>query len=225
MGLRYTPVADHAVLVEFTDLSQEVALARVRHLDAAVGQAGMLGVRECVPAMVSLLVCFDPIVTDHVAITRGLQALEGVVMPLHAVAKVHAVPLCYEADVAPDLAEVAARVGMSVEAVIAAHLAGEYCVFMYGFAPGYAYLNGVPQCLHLPRKPAAKRGVAAGSVIVAGGQCLMTTLVMPTGWWIIGRSPVRVLQDDTARPFLFNVGDHVRFHRITRTALEAAWQS
>jgi inhibitor of KinA len=65
------------------------------------------------------------------------------------------------------------------------------------------------------------RGVPDGSVIIAGAQCLITTLTMPTGWWIIGRSPTRVLTGDTARPFLFDVGDHVRFRRISQSDYEA----
>jgi inhibitor of KinA len=92
---------------------------------------------------------------------------------------------------------------------------------MYGFAPGYAYLSGLPAALHLPRKDRAKRAVPAGSVIIAGAQCLITTLTMPTGWWIIGQSPAQVLRDDPDRPFLFDVGDEVRFRRIGRAALPA----
>jgi inhibitor of KinA len=68
------------------------------------------------------------------------------------------------------------------------------------------------------------RGVAAGSVIIAGPQCLVTTLTMPTGWWIIGRSPTRILTSDPARPFLFDVGDKVRFRRISRAEFAAFGQ-
>ena len=87
---------------------------------------------------------------------------------------------------------------------------------MYGFAPGYAYLAGVPQALHLPRKPTALRDVPKGRVIIAGPQCIVTTLTMPTGWWIIGASPAQILRTDPARAFLFDVGDTVRFRRISR---------
>ena len=104
--------------------------------------------------------------------------------------------------------------GLAPEDVVAAHLAGAYRVAMYGFAPGYAYLSGVPEPIRLPRKAAPVRGVAAGSVIVAGAQCLVTTLTMPTGWWVIGRSPTRILDEGAARPFLFDLGDSVRFRRI-----------
>jgi inhibitor of KinA len=94
---------------------------------------------------------------------------------------------------------------------------------MYGFAPGYAYLAGVPEEIRLPRKQAAVRDISAGSVIIAGPQCLVTTLTMPTGWWIIGRSPTRILRgEDVNRPFLFDVGDRVRFRRISRDVFEAS---
>ena len=59
------------------------------------------------------------------------------------------------------------------------------------------------------------------SVIVAGPQCLVTTVRMPTGWWIIGRSPDRILTGDAARPFLFDVGDRVVFRRIGRAEFVA----
>ena len=83
---------------------------------------------------------------------------------------------------------------------------------MYGFSPGYAYLTGVPSALHLPRKDAAVPAVPAGSVIIAGGQCLITALTMPTGWWIIGRSPLRVLRPKADRPFLFDQQSAVFAH-------------
>ena len=108
---------------------------------------------------------------------------------------------------------------------LAAHVAGEYSVYMYGFAPGYAYLAGVPAALQLPRKASAVRGIPAGSVLIAGPQCLVTTVTMPTGWWIIGRSPTRILRAEAEHPFLFDVGDGVRFRRIDRAAFDAAMRA
>ena len=63
--------------------------------------------------------------------------------------------------------------------------------------------------------------MAAGSVLVAGAQCLVTTLTMPTGWWILGRSPTRILNVDEKRPFLFDVDDCVTFKRISRAEFDA----
>ena len=114
---------------------------------------------------------------------------------------------------------------MSVNALIAAHLSAELRVSMYGFAPGFAYLSGLPQAIQVPRKPSATRGVPTGRVMIAGPQCLITTVVMPTGWSIIGRSPLQIIQDNPDDPFLFKVVDTVVFDRIERADLPIELQS
>ena len=194
----FRAVAAQAVLVDFGAAPGPEVLAQLRPLARMLQRDGFAGYVEAVPAFVNLLVRFDPTLTDHAAVEHALRDLMQ--RPELAITEpvLHQVDVCYDPDLAPDLAAVAQACGMTIDAVIAAHLAGDYSVIMYGFAPGYAYLSGVPAPLHLPRKPAAVRGIAAGSVIIAWAQCLVTTLTMPTGWWIIGRSPTRILRDDAA---------------------------
>ena len=207
----FRAVAEHGLLVEFGTRIDDVTHAAVLALDRALAANPFAGFAEAVPAYVNLLVRFDPMVTDHRTVEATLRALikatpTGAVQGTRRV-----VDVVYDG---PDLDEVARRCGLSPEAVIAAHLGGDYQVALYGFAPGYAYLSGVPKAIALPRKEAAVRGVAAGSVIIAAGQCIVTTLTMPTGWWIIGHSPTVILDPQGARPFLFDVGDRVAFRRV-----------
>lgn len=234
----FRPVADHGLLVSFGRVADDATSAAVLALDRALAAAPPTGFRESVPALVNLLVSFDPLVADHASIrAQVLEALRTAVDEART-GRVREVEVCYEAEVAPDLRSVADATGLSVDEVIAGHLGGDYRVRMYGFAPGYAYLSGTPARIQVPRKPAAVRDVPHGSVLVAGPQCLVTTLTMPTGWSAIGRSATRILlggrgvgvggngQDDGAgsgridghdgdrRPFLFDVGDRVRFRRI-----------
>lgn len=219
---RFSPVAEHGLLVEFGDTIDDAIHARVARLDRALAAAPFPGFLEAVPAYAAILVRFDPLVCDHAAVERAVRALMDAGAEPDDAPAVHDVPVCYDNDLAPDLAAVARAAGLSESDVIAAHLAGCYRVVMYGFAPGYAYLAGVPPAIRLPRKPAAVRAVPAGSVLVAAGQCLVSTLTMPTGWWIIGRSPARILTGRADRPFLFDPGDRVRFRRLPRSEYEAA---
>lgn len=211
---RLTPIADRAVLVDFGDKVTDATHDAVLALDRMLGVAPVAGQVEVVPAMVNLLVVFDPLSTNHAAVAAEVEEKLAALRPNPMDGAEREVLVCYEGDFGRDLAAVAEAAAISAEAVIAAHLAGDYRVFMYGFAPGYAYLTGVPEEIHLPRKAAPVRGVAAGSVIIAGGQCLVTTLTMPTGWWVIGRSPTPILTGSMERPFLFDVGDKVRFRRV-----------
>lgn len=220
----FTPVADAALLVELGDAEDDALNRAVIALDAAIRSADIVGVIETVPALVSLLVVFDPLLTDHAAIRAAVSARFPVRTRKGGNAPRHRIPVCYDPELCPDLPAVAEATGLSVDAVVEAHLSAELRVAMYGFAPGYAYLTGLPARIRVPRKPTAVRDVPKGSVIIAGPQCLLTTLTMPTGWSIIGRTPAQVMEGGGDGGFLFDVGDIVTFARITRAELPVEMQ-
>jgi inhibitor of KinA len=203
------PVGDSGVLLVFGSTVDAGLFDRILALDAALNADPLPGMVETVPAYVTLLIEYDPLVTEFEAVAAAALARLAGVTGQAIEARTHIIPMVFED--APDLDEVAVRTGLRVDAVIAAHLAAEYRVYMYGFAPGYAYMDGVPKALQLPRKPVPVRSRPVGTVMIAGGQCLITTLPMPTGWWVIGQTDVQVLRIDDPAPFLFRPGDRVRF--------------
>lgn len=222
MSPAFVPVADHALLVEFATEASDAVTESVAALDRALTNRPIHGVVDVVPAYVNLLLDFDPTVTDHVVVEAAVrELLASPTVPPTASTR-HRVPVCYEDELAPDLAAVATATGLSTDAVVAAHLAGDYRVVMFGFAPGCAYLSGVDERIRVPRKAAPVRGVPADSVIIAGPQCLVTTIEMPTGWSVIGRSAIPALRPDADRPFRFEPGDRVTFDRVDRAAYERA---
>ena len=213
-------MADHALLVSFADEISDAAHAAVIALDRALATAPPVGMIETVPALVNLLIDFDPLATDHKALENTVRTrLTGLQPEVLSGATRH-VEVCYDAAFGPDLGAVAEATGLTEDAVINAHLAGDYKVLMYGFAPGYAYLSGVAKAIQVPRKPSAVRDVPAGSVIIAGPQALVTTITMPTGWSIVGRSPTQILTGKPDKPFLFDIGDKVAFQRISRNEFD-----
>lgn len=210
----FRAVGDHALLVEFGDKVSKETNQAVHRLDRGLAAHPFNGFIESVPAFVNILIDFDPLQTDHKSVEASVIELLTDSSNNETATTVREVLVCYESVENSDLEEVARLTGLSTEAVINAHLAGDYSVYMYGFAPGYAYMASVPEEIRLPRKKSAIRGIAAGSVLIAGPQCLVTTITMPTGWWIIGKSPTLILTGDDDDPFLFDVGDPVNFRRI-----------
>ncbi|GHC56603.1 allophanate hydrolase [Gemmobacter tilapiae] len=210
----------HALLVDFAEQVTPAVTEAIRAMDRALTADPFAGLQEVVPGLVGLMVVFDPQLCDHDQVRAQITKRLGQLSSAFDRPRQHKIPVCYDSAFGPDLVDVAQQTGLSVETVIAAHTSSRFEVTIYGFAPGYAYLSGLDQSLRLDRKPSPKRGVPAGSVVIAGGQCLITTLTMPTGWWILGQSPQPILTGDGARPFLFDVGDKVSFHRISRAQFE-----
>lgn len=223
----FKPVSDHALLIEVGTVVDDELNRLIISLDHAITKAEIMGLCEVVPAMVNLLIVFDPLLNDHKGVQIAVEQLFPLMDNVSANGNQHVVNVCYEDAFSPDLKAVAHACGMSIEAVVNAHVSASYRVCMYGFAPGYAYLSGVQKAIQVPRKTAALRDIPAGSVIIAGAQCLTTTLIMPTGWSIIGRSDAQIITGNADRPFLFDVGDTVSFRRISSSELtgEAACQA
>jgi allophanate hydrolase subunit 1 len=50
--------------------------------------------------------------------------------------------------------------------------------------------------------------------MIAGGQALITSFAMPTGWYVLAQTPMRMFDLHRDPPVLLNIGDEVRFQPI-----------
>ena len=87
----------------------------------------------------------------------------------------------------------------------------EFHVAMLGFLPGFVYLDGLPQELHLPRRSSPRTYLDAGSLAVGGGQAGIYRLPSPGGWQVLGA--IDFGRKATLEELLqaFRYGDRVRF--------------
>lgn len=111
----------------------------------------------------------------------------------------------------PDLAAVAALWGVSERAVVARHTATEFTSAFCGFAPGFAYLTGLPTAWSLPRRESPRTRVPAGSVALADRWCGVYPAASPGGWQLIGRTDTTLWDVDQDPPALLAPGTRVRF--------------
>jgi inhibitor of KinA len=130
--------------------------------------------------------------------------------------RVVVIPVCYGGDLGPDLAWLAERAGMSESEAVAAHTSAGHVVRFLGFAPGFAYIAGLPPALQAPRLESPRTRVPAGSVGVAGARTGIYPSESPGGWRLIGATPVRMFDPSREQQALLRAGDRVRFEPITR---------
>ena len=219
---RFLPVGDTALSVEFGSTIEPDINDRVVAFDRAVTAAGLPGIVETVPSYRALLVEYEPRQLSFDALVAHLLALDGEVAgELSLAPRRWVVPVAYGQGFGEDLPEVARRRDLSPEAVIAAHVSSVYRVYMIGFAPGFAYLGRLPPELELPRRETPRQRVPEGSVMIGGLQTAIAPMAIPTGWHILGRTPLRCLDMQKPNPFLFQPGDRVRFRPVGMQEFEA----
>jgi KipI family sensor histidine kinase inhibitor len=212
---RFLPVGDSALTVEFGDAITPELNARVVALDIALAAAELDGIVETAPSYRSLLICYEPLEISfgHLVaelrrlLARGGPALQGGTVTWH-------VPVAYDPPYGLDLAEVAQRLGLTEAQVIATHSGADYQVYMVGFAPGLPYLGPLPEALHISRRETPRPQVPAGAVMIGGIQANIVPMPVPSAWYVLGRTPLRLFDPARHDPFLIRAGDRLRFRRI-----------
>jgi inhibitor of KinA len=218
---KFLDSGEGALVVEFGREVDPDVNARVMALDAALDAEKVTGVVELVPTYRSLMIHYDPLVLPRAAL---IARIEGLAAALRTEAKPRTrwvLPVCYDGECGEDVGVIADWAKLTPEQVIALHSSAIYRVYMYGFAPGWCYLGGLPKELGISRRATPRPPIPPNTIIIAGGLSLVATNSMPTGWWLIGRTAERMMRLDRDPVFLAEPGDELRFERVDRATFDS----
>ncbi len=201
---------DGALLVEFPELSDEEAN---RAAIALARRLRRLQVEDAIPAARSLLIVYDPLRVGREAIAASVERLaaEPGAAGADSDARLLRLPVLYDGE---DLAELANRAGMPAAELVRRHAAERYRVAFIGFAPGFAYLAGLPPELAAPRLTSPRSRVPAGSVAIGGSWTGVYPSASPGGWRLLGRTSAVLFDAAANPPALLAPGDRVEFEAV-----------
>jgi KipI family sensor histidine kinase inhibitor len=218
MAPEIVPFGDGALLVRLDTVTSGANARRARRLAAGIDELreADAGIGTPVAAAASVLVPFDPLLTDPgelvARIERVLDAeADDVTPPPGPGPRVHELQVRYGGDHGPDLDDVAAEIGVGANDVIELHAGRDYEVLFLGFAPGFAYLGEVHARLVVPRLATPRVRVPRGSVAIAGSMTAVYPQASPGGWRILGRTEADLFDPSAVPPARFRPGDRVRF--------------
>ncbi len=212
---RILACGDSALSVELSDTIEEVVSDRVIALAQSLTDIPVSGIEELVPTYRSLTVFYDPETIRGANLAAMLrQRLETLVVS-NARVRHFDVPVVYGGAVGMDLQELADMKGLTIPQLIELHSSVEYRVYMIGFAPGFAYLGGLPNILHTPRLATPRQRIEASAIGIGGKQASINSVPGPSGWRFLGRTPFRLFDPARPEPFLLKAGDRVWFRPVS----------
>lgn len=182
--------------------------SRIHRVTRRLVSAPPCGVTDVIPGYTTLHIEYDPKRISAKQLTRtvdeeltasGAAGLTGRRVRVEAV---------YDG---PDLPELAAAAGLTVEETIRRHADMEYLAYAVGFTPGFAFLGDVHASIRKPRLGKPRAVVPAGSIGIADAQTGVYPLDSPGGWNLIGRVVTPVYDPHRPDPYLIEPGDTVTF--------------
>lgn len=223
--MKIIPASDSSLLVVFGDAISADLQQRVLALFHVLQARRDPRIRNLHPAYASLLIDFDPLTMTHEEVATLVEILSSN-RPSAATdgSEVVEIPVCYDGEFGPDLADVAGHNRISVADVVRLHSSAKYYVCFLGFTAGFAYLGGLPEGLHTPRLSTPRRMVAGGSVGIAGSQTGIYPTETPGGWRLIGRTPLRMFDPQAQSPTRLQPRDRVQFLSIDRATFDRLQQ-
>ncbi len=123
-----------------------------------------------------------------------------------------------------DWAAVESFIGLEKGEIIASLMSMDFSISMFGFLPGFLYLDGLEKPFHVPRKAVPSKYVKANSVAIGGQYLGVYALDSPGGWHVIGHTPVSVLQTPALPPVLLNLDDRIIIQSIEEEEYEVLLQ-
>lgn len=137
-------------------------------------------------------------------------------------------PVYYGEEVAWDLAELSRLSGLTQQEIVETHQSAKYRVCAVGFAPGFAYMQGLARSLQFPRLAQPRVRVLPGAVAIAEHQTAIYPQASPAGWRIVGHCPIPLFQfnavhnphstplDSVQAESVLSMGDEVTFKMIEK---------
>jgi KipI family sensor histidine kinase inhibitor len=211
------PSGPYASIVELGERPSPATSHRVAAVREALLRRAPPEVRDVVPGFTGLLVEHRPSLSRR-RLRAWLHAAE--VDASHpGPGRLRTVPVVYGADA--DVAEIERGAGLPFAEVARRHAGHEATVAFLGFTPGFAYLLGLPSELHLPRRARPRPRTPAGAVAIAEGLGGIYPSASPGGWWVLGRTPLRLFDAWADEPAWLTAGDRVRFEPVAGPLPEA----
>ncbi|MEL0650716.1 5-oxoprolinase subunit PxpB [Algibacter sp. TI.3.09] len=214
--LRYKSLGLHAVLVEWPAEISEAVLEDVLVLKAKIENSHIKEIIQVTFAYSSLVVFYVNLfisLDERIAIIDKIYSSKSNAVSL--ISHLWKIPVCYDEVFGLDLNTIANEKKVSKEDVIKQHCEAIYTVYFIGFLPGFLYLGGLDESLHIPRKSTPRLQVEKGAVAIGGNQTGIYSNESPGGWNIIGNSPLNFFDVSKEKPCFAKVGDRVQFYPIS----------
>ena len=228
-------LGDHALVFSLEEKMSEEIIEKIMALKKTIESFHFDFIKELIPSYHTISLVYDinlfyenEIATIHnhsitdfgnAMLTAFNSAAKNSTLK-NSSEKIIRIPVCYDERLGIDLENIVTKNKISVDEIIQKHTEEIYLVYCLGFLPGFAYMGKVNERIQIARHASPRKVVMAGSVGIAGMQTGIYPMNSPGGWQIIGRTPLKIFDQDPRVLGKLEAGNRIQFYPISFTEFE-----
>lgn len=213
---KISQLGDRSILIQFKPIISEILLDEILYIQQKIKKFYKERNVEISNSYRELLIVYGATITDFSSDLDALKLIiENVTFEAPDSKTVYEVPVCYDTQFGIDLEFISKRNNLSVSEIIELHTKPLYRVYFMGFLPGFLYLGGLEEKLHISRKEQPRLKIEKGAVGIGEQQTGIYPQESPGGWQIIGNCPIPFFDINNHPPSPIEAGSYIRFSSIS----------
>ena len=218
---------DQAVLIDFGDeikkeINQNVIFV-FKKLKQIIKENNIDGIENITPSYNKLAIQFNLNKTDTENVIKLIDQVKNEEVKINFNPNKIEIPINYDLDFGIDLERLSKVTKLEINEIIDSHLNTNFYVYMLGFMPGFPYMGDLDPKLYSKRLETPRVEIEEGSVIIVEQFCAIYPYKSPGGWNIIGKTPIKLFNQNQESPSFINPGDEVKFKNISKAEFQKIW--
>jgi len=216
-NLKYRQFNEHSILIEWPSIIDENVLQDILNFKIAL-------LKKYIELKVEIINTYNSILINYISTIENIydeflnlkivySGLEEQSLPKQ---RLWEVPVCYDEEFGIDLDNFSKEKELSKTEIIQRHSQQIYTIYFIGFLPGFLYLGGLDESLHLDRKTTPNLNIKKGAVGIGGNQTGIYPQNSPGGWHIIGNSPIDFFNSKKENPCFAKASDKIKFIPVSK---------
>lgn len=216
-NLKYIQYNERSILIEWPSIIDDNVLQDVLNFKNSLLRKYVKVKVDIINTYSSILINYNFTIEDAYSEFYLLKSIYSDLDELSLVKqKLWEVPVCYDEEFGTDLCSFSIAKGLPKEEIIQCHYKQIYTVYFIGFLPGFLYLGGLQESLHINRKSMPSLNIKKGAVGIGGNQTGIYPQNSPGGWHIIGSSPISFFDINNDNPCFAKAGDKIKFKPVSK---------
>lgn len=215
-NVKFFPMGKQAILMTWLEEVNPKLLQKLLDVMTEIQKQKRSEIFEVINTYNALLINYKKNIKDFdIEVDALKKILTSSNKQNHSQQKIYHLPICYDEKFGWDLEKIAKQKEIDISTIIKLHSAPTYTVYFTGFLPGFPYLGGLPEELHVNRRANPRKRISEGAVGIGGNQTGIYPSSSPGGWQLIGNCPIPLFDISNQPPCLFKSGDQIKFESVS----------